>query len=80
MEDCNCSKLLSSNQLIAIVNVLGPQLGPNRQPIQFIEFVQLEFAYYRQSIPQGNHLHMHLVHTKTNDCNGATLPLEFQML
>ena len=42
------------------------QLGPNRQKVQFSEFIhsQIRFALYMQSISSGIHP-MHLVHTKS---------------
>ena len=39
------------NQSINIFNVLGGQLGPNRQEVQFSELIQTRFASYMQSIP-----------------------------
>ncbi len=41
----------SINQSINIFYVLGGQLGPNRQEVQFSEFIQTRFASYMQSIP-----------------------------
>ena len=70
------------NQSIATnqyVDVLGPQLGPNRQPNSVHRIHTVKCSSYRQSIPQGNH-HMHLVHTKTYKCNGTILLQESQML
>ena len=53
----SCHKVLvmdlSNSQSINqyVVNVLGRQLGPNRQEVQFSEFIQTRFASYMQSIP-----------------------------
>ncbi len=48
--DCEASQSINE-----YVSCPGGQLGPNRQEVQFGEFIQTRFASYMQSIPSGNH-------------------------
>ena len=68
------------NQLI---HVLGGQLVPNRQELQFSEFIETRFASFMQSIPYHMHYmhyHMHLFTQSYKVCNSTTVLQEVQML
>ena len=53
------------------------QLRPNRQELQFSEFIETRFASYMQSIPSGDY-HMHLFTQSYKVC--TTVLQEVQML
>ena len=57
----------------------GGQLGPNRQEVQFSEFIDTTFASYMQSIPKETTTSIWFTQSY-KVCNSTTMLQEVQML